>query len=346
MYLKKDTYHYCHAWLMVSVMLALFCLPVKAQQLPVYSQYMMNRFLINPARAGAYGYTTVEVNAREQWLGFRGSPKTHSVAFQTRLLKQSYMSGGTTVRRRYAAKKRSGRVAVGGYVFNDRAGLLNYNGAQLSYAYHIRMQQQQLSFGLSTSLIQMNIDKDKIILFPGEESDPLLGTSQLVSYAPDATFGVYYVFPGFYVGLSASQLTQSSLLFGNVNYQNFRLLRTYHLMSGYMFELDRYFAVEPSFLYKTNEKLRNQLDISARAFYMKDYWVGMSYRTGGRAVEGAKNAGAFIIMAGVGIDIVQIGYAFDYSFNSMQRYTYGSHELNIAVNFGSSAQRYRWIKRF
>ena len=62
------------------------------QQLPVYSQYMMNMFLINPAIAGADGYTSVNLTAREQWLGLPDSPSTQALSFQTRLLKRSYIS--------------------------------------------------------------------------------------------------------------------------------------------------------------------------------------------------------------------------------------------------------------
>ena len=40
-----------------------------SQQLPVYSQYMMNKFLINPAVAGSEGYTSFNLTAREQWIG-------------------------------------------------------------------------------------------------------------------------------------------------------------------------------------------------------------------------------------------------------------------------------------
>jgi hypothetical protein len=36
-----------------------------AQQVPLYSQYMLNGFLINPAVAGSEGYTAVNLTARE-----------------------------------------------------------------------------------------------------------------------------------------------------------------------------------------------------------------------------------------------------------------------------------------
>ena len=41
-----------------------------AQQLPLYSQYMFDNYLINPAVSGTYDYTMVNGSIRQQWNGF------------------------------------------------------------------------------------------------------------------------------------------------------------------------------------------------------------------------------------------------------------------------------------
>ena len=41
-----------------------------------------------------------------------------------------------------------------------------------------------------------------------------------------------------------------------------------------------------------------------------------------------------------------IGYAFDFSINQIQRVTYGTHELTIAVKIGDSRRKYRWLDRY
>lgn len=38
-------------------------LSINAQQVPLYSQYMMNGFLLNPAVAGSEGYTAINLTA-------------------------------------------------------------------------------------------------------------------------------------------------------------------------------------------------------------------------------------------------------------------------------------------
>jgi len=49
---------------MMTVLLA--CETLKSQQLPIYSQYMMNSYLLNPAVAGHEGYTSLNLTVREQ----------------------------------------------------------------------------------------------------------------------------------------------------------------------------------------------------------------------------------------------------------------------------------------
>jgi hypothetical protein len=41
-----------------------------------------------------------------------------------------------------------------------------------------------------------------------------------------------------------------------------------------------------------------------------------------------------------------IGYAFDFTLQEIQRVTYGTHELTIAIRFGDSARKYRWLDRY
>ena len=52
-----------------------------AQQLPVYSQYLFNKYLINPAVAGSDGCTSLNHTTRQQWTGYQGAPQTYSLSF-------------------------------------------------------------------------------------------------------------------------------------------------------------------------------------------------------------------------------------------------------------------------
>src|SRR5512133_1231100 len=83
---------------------------LSGQQLPTYSQYTFNKFLLNPACAGSEGYTTVSLVSREQWVGLKGTPKTHALTIDSRILRNSFISKSASVRRKRRMSSRSGRI--------------------------------------------------------------------------------------------------------------------------------------------------------------------------------------------------------------------------------------------
>ena len=308
-----------------------------AQQLPQYSQYMMNRFLINPAVAGSEGYTAFNLTAREQWIGLENSPRTYAISAQTRVLKNSFIARGASVRKKGTGASRSGKVGLGGYVFTDQSGLVNRTGMKLTYSYHIAFQRGQLSFGLSGCMYQFRIDKEAIRLY--NPDDDLVNNYNNRMFIPDADFGIYYSDPKLFGGLSVSQLLSASLKFGQASYENFRLLRHYYLMGGYNFDISDYVIMEPSILLKISEMWTPQMDLTAKCYIYEDYWAGLSYRTGAEA-------GAIIIMGGLRVDKFYFGYSFDYTLSSIMRHSFGSHEFMLAVKLGDSARRYKWLIRY
>lgn len=304
-----------------------------SQQVPLYSQYMMNGFLLNPAVAGSEGYTAVNITAREQWLGLKDAPKTHAVSGQTRILKNSYISKNTSVKKRQRMNSRSGKVGLGAYVFNDKNGPIDRTGIQLSYAYHIRMRKSQLSFGISGVGYQFSVDDSKIRL---EEQEEFYTFADKSIFIPDANVGVYYSDPNLYAGFSVSQMFQSALRLGEKGYAEYKMKRYYYLTAGYDFAINDFLTIEPSFLFKSTEDLTWQADFNSKFIFNEEYWAGLSYRTGG----------ALIFMGGVRVDKYFFGYAFDYTLSSIMKHSYGSHEFMIAIRFGDNARRYRWLNRY
>ncbi len=305
----------------------------EAQQVPLYSQYTMNGFLLNPAVAGSEGYTAVNITAREQWLGLKNAPKTHALSGQTRILKNSYISKKSSIRRHSPLGSRSGKVGLGAYVFNDKNGPIDRTGIQLSYAYHIRMRTSQLSFGISGVAYQFSVDQDKLRF---EYEDEFWENAQKSIFIPDANIGVYYTDPKIFAGFSMSQLFQSALKLGEKGYAEYKMKRYYHLIGGYDIPVNDYFSIEPSILIKTTGSFVWQADFNTKFIFNDEYWAGLSYRTGG----------ALIFMGGVRVDKFFFGYAFDYTLSSIMKHSYGSHEFMVAIKFGDNARRYRWLNRY
>ena len=96
------------------LLLLLMAVSLHSQQLPVYSAYFFNKYLVNPAFTGidneyrAFGFY------RTQWSGLSGRPVTGGATAEASLWKD--------------------RIGIGGYIVNDRIGIFNRVNADLSYA--------------------------------------------------------------------------------------------------------------------------------------------------------------------------------------------------------------------
>jgi len=314
----------------------MICNFAAGQQLPIYSQYLYNKFLINPAVAGSDGYTSINLTAREQWVGYYGAPRTFSFSFQTRLLKRSYILKQTNTKRQVFRPKSDGKVGLGGYIFSDKNGLIQRTGFQVSYSYHMWLRDQtQFSLGLAFTGYHYRIDQDQLDF--ENPNDPFLYNDlRRGVFVPDATFGAFLINPKFSIGFSSDALFEASIKIGETAYRNLKLDRHYYLFGSYLFDLNRLVAIEPSVLFMMSEQLKPQADISVTYIYNKAFWAGLAYRT----------SGALITNVGVKYENFFIGYAFDFTMQEIQRITYGTHEITVALKFGDSARRYRWLDRY
>jgi len=303
-----------------------------AQQIPIYSQYTFNKFLLNPAIAGSEGYTSVNVIAREQWIGFKGTPRTHAITCESRILKNSFISKSASIRKKRRMSSRSGRVGWGAHLYNDKNGPIDRTGLEGTYSYHIDFSDYRLSFGLSGVLFQFKLNSEKLI-FSDDLNDDLINGKKQSLYIPDANFGIHISTNKYYAGISIMQLLQSAIKFGNKYESKYSIKRNYNLLGGYIHNINDNLTIEPSFLLKVSHPFRPQLDLTTTVTYKYDYWGGISFRTGS----------ALIIFAGTRINRYYIGYAFDYNFNSLMNHTIGSHEIMASVKFGDNARRYKWL---
>jgi len=286
--------------------------------------------------AGYDGYTSLNTTIRQQWLGFEGAPLTYSASWQTRLLRQSYRIVQSPVKKgNMLLPSTKGRVGLGAYVINDVNANVAKTGVQISYAYHILMNNNQLSFGLAAKAFQYRINEDALTF--DDQGDPLInGGLNNVGYCPDADVGVFWWSNDFFIGASASNLFQSAIKIGGNDLLNYKTIRHYWFMGGYKFKIGEDTQLEPNFLFKTSEQFLPQGDLGLKIYYREDYWAGVSGRTDG----------SVILLFGMRADQIYIGYAFDYSLSEIRKFNYGSHELALSFKFGTNARRYRWLNRY
>jgi len=265
---------------LISFFIILATTSVMSQQEPVYSQFTMNQFLINPAFAGSEGYTSFNLTARQQWLGMEDAPSTQSISGQARILKTSYISKSRSIKKRIKKRRPSGRVGIGAYIYNDKNGQIGKTGGEFTYAYHLFINDGQLSLGVSLSAFQFRVNTENLILPQGETVDPLLLQAREGMWVTDGSFGLYYTFQPFYVGLSSRNLFQSALKFGeDDSFKDYQQLRHYYFITGYRYDMKNDFEIEPSVLFKTTENFFDYSlnDIQRISYGSHEIMVGLKF---------------------------------------------------------------------
>ena len=276
---------------------------LQAQQMPHYTQYMFNDFVVNPAIAGIYDYFQIRTNHRFQWVGLLDPPMTNSISFYGPHAKLD--------------------MGYGGYIYNDVTGPTSRTGVTGSYAYNIAVTGDvRLSMGLYASIMQYRVDGTQ--LNPADVSDPSILSVVSTSYMPDAGIGLYLYADKFYVGLSVAQLLNNSVkIFDNKDGVN--SLKTHiNLVGAYRFWIDEDWLIEPSLMVKGTAPKELSFDITARVEWQKMLWAGVSYRY----------KDAVGILLGYSFDeMLFFGYSYDIGISELSKYNTGSHEIMIGYRF-------------
>ncbi len=285
-----------------------------AQQIPLLSQYTFNKYLYNPAAAGAQDRFEILTGYRNQWTGFEGAPQTASFTVQGPLGQGS---------------------CIGGDVYSDRIGATSELGFHLTYAYQVRLTNDiRWSFGLQAGAAQFSIDGTQLNTYePNDQVVPLNMTSAMMA---DASFGTYLFSDRFFAGASVQHLAGSSILFSNdfPEDQVGLLVRHLVLMGGLKLDAGEKLAVEPSVMLRAVTGAPLQIDFSSRLIYDSKYWFGLTYRT--RA--------AWIAMVGFDVsDHFILGYAFDYATTELQSFSDGTHEIILGWKFNKKKKSNKFI---
>jgi len=276
---------------------------VRAQQLPHYTQYMFNDFVINPAVAGVHNFYQIRTNHRFQWVGLVDPPMTNSIAFYGPHAKLD--------------------MGYGAYIYNDVTGPTSRTGLTGSYAYNIAVTSDiRLSMGISASIMQFRVDGTQ--LDPKDVSDIAILESVSTSYLPDAGIGLYLYADNFYVGLSAAQLLNNSIkIFDNKNGLN-RLKTHINLIGAYRLDLGEQWILEPSVMVKGTAPKELNVDVTAKIEWNRTLWAALSYRY---------NESVGVLLGYSYDETLFFGYAYDIGISTLRKYNTGTHEIMIGYRF-------------
>jgi type IX secretion system PorP/SprF family membrane protein len=289
---------------LISLTLLLLCstLGVMAQQLPQYTQYMVNDFAMNPAIAGTCPYFQVESDNRYQWIGITDAPRTYMLTFNGPITEQ--------------------HIGIGSYLFTDITGPTRRIGFTSCYSYHMKITDGvNVSLGLSAGILQFAVDGSQINL--DQPNDQALTSNLEEVLVPDLGFGLYVYGDKFYFGASVPQIIESKLNLTSFSDAQNELATHMYVTGGYNFTFAD-FGVDPCLAIKYVSPVPVQLDLGARILYKKKIWVGGGFRT---------MDAAYAMIGYTYQDYLTIGYSYDYPISDIRQYSFGTNEIYIAIKF-------------
>jgi type IX secretion system PorP/SprF family membrane protein len=310
-----------------------------AQQIPQYSQYLRNQFMVNPAAAGVYDFVDITMSGRWQWLGMDEAPRTAYLSGTTVLSKKPRNIYNPALRtsngivRNPEIKTGKLKHAVGGQLLADQYGAFRRMNVSGTYALHLPVSKNyNLSFGTRIGLSNNSFLSDKAQVL--NVLDPSLGYN-------DATYDQFYsgssnkmildIGAGFYLysknmffGVSADHLSKDFVEFGSGT-ANFNTQMHFNATAGYKFPISENLTLMPAVLAKIMSPAPLSIEGSLQLEYKEWLWMGVSYR----------HTDAVIGMVGLNIsDRFKFGYSYDFSLSRLQKYTSGGHEIVLGLMLG------------
>jgi type IX secretion system PorP/SprF family membrane protein len=279
-----------------------------SQQLPNYSLYNWNRFVLNPAFSCLQDSSEIRLSYRNQWNGFSANPSTIN-------------AGGFG--------QFGNGLGFSGFVIKDQTGgAYSQLAMQLAFSKYLMLNQDtRIGFGLGLSLSQLSFDNSIMQLIQADDPSFPIGIQR--SMIPDASVGFYLQDRNLSVGFGSNQLFQNKVnSFASVNQVQPRLTRHYYLHGSYRIQLKSDFSLIPSMMLAQMNNSELQATIQLGAEFNTFVTVGLNMQVGvGPSVFFQFNRKK-----------INFGYCYDIPGGALQNYYSGSHELVFGYFIGGGKE--------
>lgn len=272
-----------------------------AQQDPLYSQYLFNQQVINPAYSGINDITNITAVSRLQWLGgIEGNPMTNSLGAQTSLA--------------------GNKVGLGILFVQDNLGVANNFEVNISGSYKIFWQDKVFAFGLQGGMISVNYNFNELIL--SSTSDPAFAGTGLSGAKPNFGAGVALMSDKMFIGISSPRMLNTE--FGDGVTSPYRYKRHFYGSFAYLLNVNSILKLKPSVLIRGVEGAPISYDLSAILLIHNMFWAGAFTRS-------LESVG--LILQFDYKNAYRIGYNFELqTFTGFSQYS--SHEFMLSIDLG------------
>jgi type IX secretion system PorP/SprF family membrane protein len=291
----------------------ILCISVSsfAQQEPMYSEYVFDGLLINPAFAGSHDALNAMILYRNQWVNVPGAPKTGVLSLDAPL--------------------KNPKVGLGLNVELDKIGVSSHSQVSGAYSYRISFAKSTLIMGLSAGVAIERADFTSVRYSENGQPDEAF-QEDYNEILPAFGLGVHYFREHWFAGISIPQIAGYAL--HNMIYDdksiNLDLANHYFVYSGYRFDISPDLKLKPSVLLKYVNGAPLEFDVNGVAYLYDILAIGISYRS----------LASVNFLAQVKVyNQLSIGYAYEYSTTGLNSFKSGSHEIMLQYMFDFSHAR-------
>jgi len=289
-----------------------------AQQDPIFTQFMFNQQVINPAYAGIWDKVGFHALVRKQWAGIQKSPLTEIVSFHTPLKRRSVGLGLNIIGDQFSREKR-----------------LSFFG---DYAFEVLLTPDvRMRLGVKFGFMNYQNPLTEYKLYPDGLYDPAFGEDVDIKTLPNFGVGTFIYSEKFYISLAFPKLIQNTFKANFENYSSFAEIRSVYLSGGYVFGMKSFIKFKPTALIRATFGVPVQAELAGNILINEKLWFGLMYRTGS----------AMCVLAQWAFENnLRIGYAMDFSFSDIYKYQNGTYEVTLSYDidfYGRSYMRYKYF---
>jgi type IX secretion system PorP/SprF family membrane protein len=272
----------------------LLYIQISAQHYSLFSQYVVNGLVINPAYAGKNEVLDATATHRRQWTGFNGAPATTAFSLNTPL--------------------RSHSSNAGICFQDDRLGASSTQYLSGMYAYRFQFGKMKVSLGLQAGVLFSKANWSE--LRRNDAGDLLLENASQNKTGFFTGSGLYLHNEKFFGGISAPWMFSSLAEFRK---------NPLILSAGYVYSLSENHQLKPSFLVRRVKSSPMQFDLNVNYYYKQRFGIGASWRY--------KESVVAIFEYQVNTQF-KFAYSYDIGMNKLSNYHNGSHEIMLRYFFG------------
>ena len=301
----------------ILIAVTLLTMKASAQQVSLYNHYFYNPTVYNPAFTGFREATNVTLITRNQWTGFKGSPKLNAL-----------LADGLISR----------KMGLGVQVFSDKKGFNKTLGGSLLYSYRVDLNKvSHLNFGASFGFLSRSIDFSEATV--QDFSDPTFLTSNQNQTNFNGNLGLAYFWKDLEIGISINQISKQEFSYGEEFQNTLSFTPAQHYINSlkYRFTLSRQkqLYIAPQLLTRYVKGAPIQYELNTNIYFNK-FWAGVTY---GKESSVRVNAGISLLQK------LDIGYSYGVISNGIGQYAGATQELMINFKLGRKKDPVKEFKK-